>query len=379
MEDVKDIELLLSEIAFVNKRHDEIAEITGENFNIFNILGLASRETIHSKFIAMLLNPKGKHGKGNLFLELFIKTISIDKCEGADCSIATVYTEKHSDVGRLDIVIITKNKIIIIENKIYSKDSYDQLLRYSNEDAVLLYLTLSGESATGEKSAKKLEKNKDYHCISYREDILKWLKECKKETVNKPFLRETINQYILLVKQLTGQARSNQMENEIRDTISKNADNFLAAHFISENFDKIRVLICKEKFGELLKNLKVEQLGIKEVDTENMTKEFYWGAIFTRESGEKICFQMEGRDYKPNYFLCGILDDKSDMPKKATEYLRALDNYEHSEYFSIYQKMYTTQDFCLSLVSNPADVGNALKDKIKELSKLIDAGYKLSN
>ena len=51
----------------------------GDLFNIFGIIGKSSDEVkIHSKFLAMLLNPKGKHGCGDAFLRTFCKTTSID-------------------------------------------------------------------------------------------------------------------------------------------------------------------------------------------------------------------------------------------------------------------------------------------------------------
>ena len=38
-------------------------------FNIFSVLRLETKELIHSKFIAELLNPKGSHGMGSIFLD----------------------------------------------------------------------------------------------------------------------------------------------------------------------------------------------------------------------------------------------------------------------------------------------------------------------
>jgi hypothetical protein len=216
----------LGQITTINKHYGEIAKISGENFNIFNILGLTSREHIHSKFIAMLLNPSGEHGMGDLFLRYFVKTLG-EKCKNVDISnSAVVITEKSIGNGQIDIFVST-SRPIIIENKIYAGDQKEQLFRYHkhNQDAVLLYLTLNGHSPD-EISIKELKENEDFYCISYSEHILKWLELCRKEAVSKPFLRETINQYIVLVKKLTGQARSKQMTTEIMDVITTNEENF---------------------------------------------------------------------------------------------------------------------------------------------------------
>lgn len=70
---------LLNQVTLINKKYDDIAFITGERFNIFQILGLSTSEVrLHSAFIAELLNPKGTHGLGDVFLRLFIELLSVE-------------------------------------------------------------------------------------------------------------------------------------------------------------------------------------------------------------------------------------------------------------------------------------------------------------
>ena len=90
-------------------------------------------------------------------------------------------------------------KIIMIENKIYASEQPNQLLRYYNAfpNGKLFYLTLFGE-----ESKQNFPKEK-YNIISYENDIIIWLEECKKESVNIPILRESITQYINLIKKLS--------------------------------------------------------------------------------------------------------------------------------------------------------------------------------
>jgi hypothetical protein len=49
-----DIEFLLLEISSINKKYEEIFNFSGENFNVFNILGLTSDEISHSKIISTI-------------------------------------------------------------------------------------------------------------------------------------------------------------------------------------------------------------------------------------------------------------------------------------------------------------------------------------
>ena len=48
----------------------------GEDFNVFNVLGLWSEEVrLHSAMLAELLSPKGSHGCNENFLRLFIQDV----------------------------------------------------------------------------------------------------------------------------------------------------------------------------------------------------------------------------------------------------------------------------------------------------------------
>lgn len=62
------MENLLQNVYTIKKKYVDIAEVTGENFNIFNVLKISRRETVlHTPLIAELLNPYGSHGQGNVF------------------------------------------------------------------------------------------------------------------------------------------------------------------------------------------------------------------------------------------------------------------------------------------------------------------------
>jgi hypothetical protein len=228
--------LLLNEISSINKRYNEIAQVTGENFNIFNILKIEQKEETHSKFIAMLLDPLGAHGKGSVFLRLFLKKI---RAEDFSCDNIHVETElfigdidsAYESGGRVDVAISNgKSQKIFIENKIGAGDQPKQLYRYSKQNPYkLIYLNPDGNKATSGSLFTLTDA--DYECISYKDQILSWLEECIKESVNSPLLRETLQQYSILIRKLTGQARSKKMENEIIDVITRD-ENSVSAYFL---------------------------------------------------------------------------------------------------------------------------------------------------
>ena len=210
---------LLTHVSTISKKYEKIAELTGENFNIFRILKVeASEAKTHSAFLSEILNPKGTHGCRDIFLKLFIKLLG-DKykersiveglrdfdtisCIATPESFIGFINADGTEGGRIDILLRDKrNNAIIIENKIYAQDQPKQLKRYKNayEKAPILYLTLMGRDPS-DNSKENLSEGEDFLCISYKEDILTWLELCRKESVSHPILRESLSQYINLTR-----------------------------------------------------------------------------------------------------------------------------------------------------------------------------------
>lgn len=243
------IQNLLTNVKLISKKYQDIALVTGENFNIFSILSVERNEVkTHSAFIGELLNPKGSHGLDEIPLNIFltqIKTIADEKCKSdykaeildrfnLDLKSAYGIIEEHIGItnedktegGRIDIIIKDgSKKTLIIENKIDAMEQTNQLIRYNNAylNAPILFLTLTGYEAN---SAGHLKLNEDYFTISYEVEIITWLKECLKEATEFPMLREIIKQYIYLIKKMTNQTTNNKMKEEIRELINiSNVDN----------------------------------------------------------------------------------------------------------------------------------------------------------
>ena len=147
----------LNSITQIIKKQQEIAAIRGENYNLFKVIHMTSNETsVHSAFIADLLNPKGLHGMRDEFLRLFVETIDTHgfdfDIQGSKVEIEKAIGQRTETTGgRLDIIVSNKEQAIIIENKIYAEDQEAQMLRYHNYAQkyyrgkhLLLYLSLDG-------------------------------------------------------------------------------------------------------------------------------------------------------------------------------------------------------------------------------------------
>lgn len=288
---MENLQKFLDEVKLIWKKSEvEKAEAhkRGEHFNIFNVLDLTSDETrTHSAFIAELLDPNGSHGLGDQFLQSFVNTIDCLKSWHFDTQSARVHKElsiggKNEDCsegGRIDIVVESNGKAIIIENKIYAGDQEKQLVRYYNYGTKnysngirLLYLTLNGDDAS-EYSHEKLVVNEDYYAIAYNHEISDWLQRCIEFSARQPLVRETLIQYQNLINQLTMNNMDKNSQEELLKLMSdpKNIDSIcsilnLEAKWREQIFNSYVLTPLKEKFKELDIELKNRGVNMKRSD-----------------------------------------------------------------------------------------------------------------
>lgn len=270
----------VSEIVAKEKTQQEEKRKRGENFNIFNVLGLSTSEVrLHSAFLAELLNPNGDHGLGDKFLDAFLKIVikrekTIFEFDTKSAKVFCEFyigniSENYTEGGRIDIFIQDDNKqTIIIENKIYADDQKNQLLRYHNyaeniigsNKYIILYLSLE----EGDEPSKDSLGNKqfDYQTISYKKDIMNWLEYCVGIAALFPRVRETLFQYITNLKEITNIMSEDNKDEFINLLINEaNIESTMSIrHYLDEiimtirkDFIDKRLFILAEKYGTELK------------------------------------------------------------------------------------------------------------------------------
>lgn len=212
----------------------------GERFNMFQVCGVDHYEVMHSAIIASFLDPKGNHGQRDKFLKAFISIV--DDKTGIETSSCSVYTEYVTNEGRIDILIEDKKgKGIIIENKVYAADQWEQLKRYDKfskdkygeGNYAIYYLTLDEHDAS-DYSGKGI----NYTRISYKEHILNWIEECIKESATTPLIRETLIQYRNHIKQLTNQDMDTMNKEALIDTMINNPEAIAALFSMQEDYKR---------------------------------------------------------------------------------------------------------------------------------------------
>jgi hypothetical protein len=114
-----------------------------DRFNVFETIGFISQETMHSRFLAFLLDPHQNHGLGDHFLRSFLQKVSestdkvslpqaFDSADDGSLGQTTVHTEVYTGDGRIDVLLLNEagKWAVIIENKTWSPERLGQLDKY---------------------------------------------------------------------------------------------------------------------------------------------------------------------------------------------------------------------------------------------------------
>ena len=253
-------EPLLRQLAVLYGHHEARRK---EPFNLFSVLRKASdEEHLHSKFLAALLNWKSPEdgateGPGeNLrdFVQQVVTPAVEAEREAPDTTeqppdhgqpdgpqngapslraSAESYDRREADVGETDahqglrseefsfslagarverekhhIDLLIRNaagQAIVIENKIWAGDQWQQLQGYFQKVAdwglepTLVYLTPYGHEPSDHSRGSH-----EVVSLSYKWHLIPWLRRCQERACDEPPLRESVAQYIALIRTLCG-------------------------------------------------------------------------------------------------------------------------------------------------------------------------------
>lgn len=321
------INSLLRQTEKIIEKHDAIDKAIGAKFNIFTILERDRSETRHSRLLAELLNPKGSHGQGGVYLKLFYQVFEeeLKTCWSKNNNTfkidifaekALVHTEQSNNIdgkqGFIDIVVETNEFAIVIENKIDAGDQDAQLERYEQskkgKNILLIYLTLDGREPS--LNAKGTLSQKSIVLMSYSFHIIKWLEICIKESATLPAVRETLAQYSKLLLKITNQ-NEETMDNELVELLLKDG-NLRVADKLSKALPEVKAKI-ELKFWKKVKELLVPMLSEYDLIYRDTEDDVIFERIRTRQkSGVGIIWMYHNVEYaKGTLFNFALAYDNS--------------------------------------------------------------------
>ena len=373
----------VSSICALGQAQQEERNRKGENYNLFSILSIERYELKHSALIANLLDPKGSHGCGDAFLRAFFEiALKGTAYPFEKCTLPHSYTEYYTGPiagdtgGRIDILVKSSHYGLIIENKIYAGDQDKQLTRYDNygretfgaDGYLLVYLTLYGCDASKESTATKSAEEVGYLRLSYAKDILLWLKECVRLADNKPLVRESLNQYIRTIKQLTYQDMNQE---DIQKIIDLAVDHPEVVATLSSKRDAIAQGIREKYIFDKLKEY-ADQKGWLYDDSESSYNEEEPKIRFRKEGWDgSIIISADSEDKKSNYgwwmnLWIGI-DSKVTGAKKLACLEKQSPEYPMGWEYLTTPNWYSAENFPAMKTSVAQEIINKLDEIIEEL------------
>lgn len=369
---MNNIENLLNQVGIVTKKNTEILDASGGRFNMFKVCGVNHYENTHSAILAEFLNPKGTHGLKSKLLECFVEIFCLENIkQNFKNEKASVFTEYSTSEGRIDILIKdTESNAIIIENKIYASDGWEQLKRYESfakkeyikGNCQILYLTLWGYEAS-EQSGEGVV----YTPISYQTDIIRWLEKCVSIAVHFPIVRETINQYINHLKSLTNQDMNTKNIEEVVEILAKNID---STYTISNNITNLK--------NHLINKVFLPQLSLicQEMGLENISNEFdrvntpYAGFQITNPNWKffKIGFEFESKGL--GNFIIGVNHINKNRNNETFNKLRPLFKKNNDNWVWNLFPIYPNWGKEAMIAIQNGEMTNIFKEEIKKILDL---------
>lgn len=82
--------------------------------------------------------------------------------------------------------------------------------------------------------------------LSYKTDIVGWLEACRNAAATRPLVRETLTQYLHLLKELTGQSADRLLMDEIKQLLLDKPEYLASAELLGRAYTEARTAVGKQ-------------------------------------------------------------------------------------------------------------------------------------
>lgn len=236
----------------------------------FNLMDhLRNNEVALSRYIGLLLDTKGVHGQGELFLRRLLQRLERPGFEPQD--LLRVELEKRTHSGRyLDIYLEFRGGVIGIENKPWAADQSKQLEDYagflqasSRGGEWLLVYACNWEPSEASLSSTKreqLEGAGNFLRLDFLQ-IAEWLEEsaCFARAPKVRLFVEALSAYVR--QQVNGEIDVSEAE-QIKAVILQKPEHLQAALKVAQSIDQVKAQLLAEFKHSLEHALEAERLSL---------------------------------------------------------------------------------------------------------------------
>ncbi|MDB4657844.1 PD-(D/E)XK nuclease family protein, partial [Verrucomicrobiales bacterium] len=290
-----------------------VRDSRGSAFTVFDVLGTADYEIRHSNVLSWLLDREGNHGKGSSFLDILWEEISREH------SVPTptfanyqVSREGENEDEKIDLLLVAEDRswIVVVENKLFSPETGDQLDRYFRyieeryrdiPQRFYFYLTPDGIAPVREEDEAR------WLPISYRFVRTAVARFTSNDLPNR--IRDFLDQYLEHIDRnvLKGIEKVERQRNALR----RHAKLFHALPHLL-NKDSILKQCDDEEFEQLKSILAVQN----EVERElfEFAKQMRAKHGYRRYSGLGHWFTIEPPQLRERMVSSGLLQSQEDLP-----------------------------------------------------------------
>lgn len=227
---------------------------TEKDMNYFEIMGQPHYENVVSNILKFFFDPQGEHGFKDIWLRSLLSCVDEKFIISDSIVIEDIFREQTTDNGkRMDLIIITPNDVIVIENKIYScvqnplKDYKEWVNKYYGKKDNKIFIILS---------LREHSEKDEFINITYKE-LFKRIQKAESEESYKNCLDKIHNKWVIFknefinnIKALGERLIMNKEWQEVLKTFNEKTTLDIFDNFITN----YRVDI--ERKSELLKTIK---------------------------------------------------------------------------------------------------------------------------
>ncbi len=234
--------MLLQQTTNLRQKSTLYMHQTGDDFNVFSLLNVEKQSTLFIQFLTNLLDPNGKHGVDQLFLNLFIEhVLQRESCDA-------VFLDKHAASHPFDFTIHI------------GEESFPFV--FELEEEIALPLTSNGPIYYVSKHGiSPKEQTYPIISISMRNHLMSFITAALyTPSINrKSALSHALKQFLYFIRDMTNQLEeTSQME--LKETINSSPEMMKSAFMVAQTLQDSKTALLHKIFEDLDRQIPMKRI-----------------------------------------------------------------------------------------------------------------------